>query len=95
MAGVGGAVGGLVAGVVVGALLGAFLAYDFGWRVGRGARASPSLYAVYVGVLAARVASRGIDVETIKLRFWPQQTIDTTRETIEWAKARNPLGPKS
>ena len=52
-------------------------------------------YAVYLGVLGGRVAAGGIDFETIKLRFWPQQTIDTTKETIEWAKARNPLGPKS
>ena len=94
VAGVGGAVGGLVAGFILGALLGAFLAYDFGWRVGA-ALGFATFYAVYVGVLAGRVASAGIDFDKIKLRFWPQQTIDTTRETIEWAKARNPLGPKS
>jgi hypothetical protein len=94
VAGVGGAVGGLVAGFVAGALLGAFLAYDFGWRVGA-ALGFATFFLVYLGVLAARVASDGIDVDKIKLRFWPQQTIDTTRETIEWAKARIPLGPKS
>lgn len=93
-AGIGGAIGGLVAGFIVGGLVGAFLAYDFGWRVGA-ALGFATFYAAYLGVLGARVASGGIDFETIKLRFWPQQTIDTTRETIEWAKARNPLGPKS
>ncbi len=94
VAGVGGAIGGLVAGFVLGGFLGGFLAYDFGWRVGA-ALGFAVAYAVYLGVLIARATSAGIDTEKIKLRFWPQQTIDTTRETIEWAKARNPLGPRS
>jgi hypothetical protein len=93
-AGAGGAVGGLVAGLVAGGLCGAFLAYDFGWRVGA-ALGFATLYAAFLITLGARIAAVGIDTEKIKLRFWPQQTIDTTRETIEWAKARNPLGPKS
>jgi len=89
-----GAVGGLILGFIAGGLFGAFLAYDFGWRVGA-AIAFATAYAVYLTVLIARVAANGIDTEKIKLRFWPQQTIETTRETIEWAKAQNPLGPKS
>jgi hypothetical protein len=92
--GAGGAIAGLVGGAILGGLIGAFLAYDFGWRVGA-ALGLAIAYAVYMGVLVARVGAKGVDFETIKLRFWPQQTIDTTRETIEWAKARNPLGPKS
>lgn len=93
-AGVGGAFGGIIGGAIVGALFGAFLAYDFGWRVGAALGLTVAL-AAYMGVRLARVTSKGVDFETIKLRFWPQQTIDTTKETIEWAKARNPLGPKS
>ncbi len=93
-AGAGGAILGLLGGLVVGALIGAFLSYDFGWRVGA-ALGFATAYAVYLGVLGGRVVAGGIDFETIKLRFWPQQSIDTAKETIEWAKARNPLGPKS
>ncbi len=93
-AGAGGGIGGLVAGLIAGALLGAFLSDDFGWRVGA-ALGFATAFAVYLGVLTARAVGGGIDTEKLKLRFWPQQTIDTTRETIEWAKARNPLGPKS
>lgn len=93
-AGGGGAAAGLLGGLVAGGLAGAFLAYDFGWRVGA-ALGFAFAYAAYLAVLAGRVAAEGVDTEKIKLRFWPQQTIDTTRETIEWAKARNPLGPKS
>lgn len=92
--GFGGAVVGLFGGAVLGGFVGAFLAYDFGWRVGA-ALAFAAAYAVYLGVLASRVAASGIDTEKIKARFWPQQSIDTAKESIEWAKAQNPLAPKS
>jgi len=45
--------------------------------------------------MAAHVARDGIDEEALKARFVPQATIDTTKETIEWAKAKVPFGPKS
>ncbi|MBI3745700.1 MAG: hypothetical protein HY264_04105 [Chloroflexi bacterium] len=41
------------------------------------------------------VARTGIDTEALKARFYPSQTIETTKETIEWVRARSPLGPKS
>lgn len=41
------------------------------------------------------VARSGIDGEALKQRFIPDQTIEMTKETIEWAKARMPLAPKS
>ncbi len=93
-AGAGGAIGGLLSGLVAGGVVGAILSCDFGWRVGA-ALGFATAYAAYLGVLGGRLAAAGIDVETIKPRFWPQQTIDSAKETIEWAKARNPLGPTS
>ena len=93
-AGGGGAIGGLVAGALVGALFGAFLAVDFGWRVGAALGLVVGL-AIYLAVLGVSVTEGGLDQEKLKARFWPQATIDTTRETIEWAKARNPRGPRS
>jgi hypothetical protein len=45
--------------------------------------------------MGVTVAREGIDTDALKARFWPQTTIDTTKETIEWAKARSPLGPTS
>ncbi len=93
-AGAGGAIGGLVAGAIVGGLAGAFLAIDFGWRVGV-ALGIVVAVAVYLAVLGKSVADSGIDADKLKARFWPQATIDTTRETIEWAKARIPRGPRS
>ena len=88
------AVGGLVAGAVLGALIGAFSAITFGWRVGvaLGITIGLAAWPILMGVTAARA---GIDTDALKARFWPQTTIDTTKETIEWAKARSPLGPTS
>ena len=94
VAGAGGAIGGLVAGAIAGGLLGAFLAVDFGWRVGVALGLVVALL-TYLAVLAMSVTEGGLDKDKLKARFWPQMTIDTTRETIEWAKARNPRGPRS
>ena len=41
------------------------------------------------------VAREGIDTEALKARFYPTKTIETTKETIEWVRARTPLGPRS
>lgn len=47
-------------------------------------------------ILAGRdVARTGIDGDALAKKFTPQQTIDLTKETIEWVRARTPLVPKS
>ncbi len=89
--GVGGALGGLIGGAVVGALLGAFLAISFSLRVG-----------IALGICAALIAwpafaataLRSFDPSVLKARYWPGTTIETTKETIEWVRARTPLGKK-
>jgi hypothetical protein len=93
-AGGGAILAGLVGGLIGGALLGAFSAISFGVPAGLAVGVSVGLIA-WIGLMGARVARQGIDRDALKARFWPQATIDTTMETIEWAKARNPLGPKS
>jgi hypothetical protein len=92
--GLGAAIGGLVAGALAGALLGAFSAITFGWRVGAAVGVAVALLA-WIALMGARVARQGIDTEALKARFWPQTTIETTRETLEWARERMPVGPKS
>jgi len=87
-------IAGLVGGLVLGALLGAFTAITFGTQAGAAVGVTAGLIA-WPSLMGARVARTGIDTEALKARFWPQTTIDTTMETIEWAKARNPLGPRS
>jgi hypothetical protein len=47
-------------------------------------------------ILAGRdLARTGVDGEALTRKFVPQQTIDLTKETIEWVRARTPLVPKS
>jgi hypothetical protein len=47
-------------------------------------------------IIAARdLLAAGIDSDALTARFIPQQTIDLTKETIEWVRARTPLVPKS
>jgi len=35
---------------------------------------------------------RGVDVEDLKARFYPAQTIETSKETLEWLQTRMPPG---
>ena len=53
------------------------------------------LLAAWPAAAGYGVARAGIDTDALKARFYPSQTIDTTKETIEWVRARTPLGPKS
>jgi hypothetical protein len=90
----GAAIGGLAAGIVVGLILGAILSVDYGPRVGAAFGVAAFLLAWPV-LMVLRLRREGINGEELKRRFWPQQTIDTTKERIEWAKERLPLVPKS
>jgi hypothetical protein len=84
----------LLLGGIVGAALGAFSAITFSWQV-----AAALGIAVTLGlwiVLSALEASRGgIDMEAWSQKFYPNQSIDTAKETMEWLRERTPLGPKS
>jgi hypothetical protein len=90
----GSAVGGLFAGLVAGIVFGAFLSIDYGPRIGA-ALALAAFFVAWVALMLLRLKRQGIDAEQLKRRFWPQETIDTTKESIEWAKERLPRGPRS
>ncbi len=81
----------LVGAIVVTALLLLFLT---GVRVGVGLGLTVLLVAWPI-LAGYGVVRRGIDTEALKARFYPTQTIETTKETIEWVRERTPLGPKS
>ncbi len=84
-------VGGLLVGALVGVLVGAFTAITFSIEV-----------AVALGILAAYItfsvfifswiARHGVDEAALKSRFVPEQTIATTRETLEWLQSQTPGG---
>ena len=46
-------------------------------------------------VAAFFVFRHGIDTAKLRDRFVPVQTIETTKETIEWVREQMPLGRKS
>ena len=78
-------IGALLGLTLVGAAFGAFTAITFGGQVGialgiavaylRGSASWPS-----------HVSRTGIDVEALKERFIPNQTIETSKETLEWLR---------
>ncbi|HYM84490.1 MAG TPA: hypothetical protein VEY67_10095 [Candidatus Dormibacteraeota bacterium] len=87
--GLGGLIGGLVAGVILGALVGAFTAITFGLQVGVALGLLVALLAFAV-LQGAGIARRGVDAASFKARFFPTQTIETAKETLEWLKAQSP-----
>ncbi len=89
--GIGGAIGGLIGGAVAGVLIGAFLAISFSLRVGIALGICTTLIA---WPALAVVALRSYDWGVLKARYWPGTTIETTKETIEWVRARTPLGKR-
>ena len=92
--GMAGALGGGILGAILGALLGLLTAIAVGPRVGAAIGVTAWLLAWPV-TMGIGVARRGIDTDALKARFWPDETIKTTKETIEWVRARTPLGPRS
>ena len=90
----GGAVAVIVLGLLFGAALGAFTAITFAWRPAFGVGLTVA-YATWLGLMVADLFSTGIDDEALKARFYPSQTIDTTKETLEWLKQRMPRGNES
>jgi hypothetical protein len=85
---------GLAIGVGLGLLIAVFSSIAFGWQVGIAIGITFGLIA-WVGMAAYEATHLEFDEETMKKRFWPEVTINTTKETIEWAKARMPLSRKS
>jgi hypothetical protein len=97
MGGGGAAVGGLLVGAVLGVLFGAYTAIDYSQEVAAaiGVKAWLSFWILFMLIAAARWASDERNLEALKNRVYPHVTIDTTKETLEWAKQQNPLGRKS
>jgi hypothetical protein len=83
---------GIVLGLtLLGAALGAFTAITFNPQVAAGIGITVG-YAVWMVVMAMDVARTGIDTEALKRRFTPTQTIETSKETLEWLQRRMPPG---
>ncbi len=87
----GGRIGSLVGAAVLGTLIGAVSAVDTGPQVGIGIGIAVG-YVTWIGVMATDMMRTGVDVEALKARFYPTQTIETSKETLAWLKTRMPPG---
>lgn len=92
--GLGHAVGRLLIWAVIGVLVGLFTVLSIPGTVGAalGVLVALITWPIMAGLDLART---GVDGDAIARKFVPQQTIDLTKETIEWVRARTPLVPKS
>lgn len=88
------AVAGLFGGAVVGLLLGLLAVAGPGWRVAAAVGVA-ALLLFWPIVAAVFVFRHGVDTAKLRERFVPDQTIQTTKETIEWVREQMPLGRKS
>lgn len=82
---------GTIGGAIVGALIGALTAIALGPRVGAAIGVTVALI-LWPALMGLRAARQGVDGEEFMKRFWPETTIETTKETIEWVRRRMPLG---
>jgi MFS family permease len=84
----------LILGGIVGAALGAFSAITFSWQVAVALGIAVTL-GLWIVLCALEAARGGIDMEAWGRKFYPTQSIETAKETMEWLRERTPLGPKS
>lgn len=84
---------GLVLGGIVGLVAGPVTAIDYDPSPAAGVAVTVGL-GVWIGAMAVDVWRHGIDLERLKARYWPRETIETTKETIEWIRERQPRRPK-
>ena len=89
----GGALAGVIIGALAGVVIGALSAIHFGSGPGVALGIFVGLIA-WIALTVRALMDHGVDGDALKARFWPSQTIDTTKETIEWVRERTPLGPR-
>ena len=76
---------------VLGVAVGASTAIAFGPQVGAGIGITAGSL-IWITLMGLDVVRTGIDIEALKHRFYPVQTIDTSKETLEWLQKRMPPG---
>jgi MFS family permease len=87
------AVGIAIVGAIVGGLLGALLGVPMSWGIS--IAVALAVFLILYAILAAILVLRKADFKELKDRLLPNQTIETTKETIEWVREQMPLGRKS
>lgn len=81
---------GLTGGTLLGLVVGVGTAIAFGPRVGAAVGVAVGLV-TWIAGMGAALAAAPPDFDAMKNKFIPRKTIDMTKETIEWVRARMPL----
>ncbi len=84
-------VGAIVGLTVLGLLAGAVSAITFSPQVGAAVGITLG-YLAWIALMGIDIARRGVDFEDMKNRFYPTQSIETGKETLEWLQNRMPPG---
>lgn len=92
--GVKGALAAAVGFAIVGALIGWVTSITIAGQVGAALGVLVALV-TWPALAGLDVMRTGVDGEAIAKKFTPEATIELTKETIEWVRARTPLVPKS
>lgn len=92
--GIGSALIGLIVAAAIGAVLGWITAVPISGQLGAALGTLVALIAWPI-LAGLDVARAGIDTEALGNKFKPDETIELTKETIEWVRARTPLVPRS
>ena len=92
--GFGSAILGLIVAGAIGAVIGWITAVPIAAQVGAALGTLVALIAWPI-LAGLDVARGGIDTEALGNKFKPDETIELTKETIEWVRARTPLVPRS
>ncbi len=79
----------VVALVIVGALVGVLTAPTFGPQVGAALGITVG-YLAWIALQVMAMVRTSIDADALKARFYPTQTIETSKETFEWLKTQLP-----
>jgi hypothetical protein len=90
---IGAAIGVAILGAVVGGLLGGLFGVPMSWGIS--IAVALAVFLPVYAVLAAILVLKNADFEELKNHLLPNQTIETTKETIEWVREQMPLGRKS
>ena len=89
---IGTAIGVAIAAAVVGAFLGAVTGVPVSWNIA--VALGLAVFLLVWPALAAVLVLTHIDTKALKQRYVPEQTIETTKETIEWVRKQLPLARK-
>ena len=81
----------ILGGAIAGVLIGAVSAIEPGVQVGVAIGITVG-YIIWILLMTVDVARTGVDFDALKARFYPTQTIETSKETLAWLQSKMPPG---